>query len=802
VKVHSLQKNEKVVVFSPDFSTPLEMVEYWAKKNPDKQALVYDSGQSVRSWTYTELATALKQMMQYLAEQLPNTSTSQPTVAFCYENSPEIILLNYACWSLGWISVPLDSTRDSLERKIYKLTQANAQLYFSSNNTTSEKEIHSIQQALPNLTYIETNQNFVAELSAYPLVERTSIQQPTITAETPALVLYTSGTTALPKGAMLTWSSLTANAQSIADWLKFTTEDRWLVLMPLHHINSTTFSLTTMLKDGTVVLVPKYSKSNFWKTLAEHACTGTSIVPTIAYDQLSEIEAFKQHATNLSQVTRMQLGSAPVQPTTVQQFFERFLIPLVQGYGQTETSLRSTGVPFPANSDEFHWAVESNTLGTELAYTNVTVLGEDGHELPENEVGEICVRGPIIMQGYLNNAEATEEAFKNDWFHSGDTGYWQEQYGKRFFFLKGRTKEIIKKGGVLISPLAIENELLKAYPELEQVYVVGFADHRLGENIGCIAVSQNSDVVNQILEEAKEGKLNSLKEFELPVAGIQIPANQLPLTSTGKVQRIELKQQFGPILKEQHATIAETERFRFRLIDPSETDLLEQAVAVNNQRWGKHLASTLEEFQERAGHGILIGLFDRSQPAELLGTVSGLQLKESDVKAIGTVGHWANTWDGITDFGRCYKSTPRGNCLVLFAISVMSKSEKELDLLQHTSRSCPRHQLAEVEQYCQSGQDPVLSFHAKAKAGLSTGAAVQKIIPNGRPADWEACGYSVIMEYPPLTHTPTINPSTSKGTQLLESAFVFAFQQKITQVYAYSRPSGLHHFLEKNSLSK
>ncbi len=794
---HSLHKNHLLVDYQPKFASPLELLEYWTNQAPEKLALVFDTYSDAKplEWSYAKLLQFVQQTQSYLLK-----SGNGKTIAFCFGNTPEVIVLNLAAWSCGKVSVPLDSTRDTTERKIYKLQQTKASVLFTRSDQTTKNENLVIQKAIPELKIVE-----VADIDEFLRLITISLHAgeiPIASNETPALILYTSGTTALPKGAVLTWKSLLANAESIADWLQFTAEDHWLVVMPLHHINSTTFATTTLLRGGTIVLVPAYSKSKFWPTLAQHQVTGTSIVPTIAFDQLSEITTFTKHAYQLTQMSRIQIGSAPVQPTTVKQFVDTFKIKLCQGYGQTETSLRSTGVPMDLSPEEYQHIVESNSVGTELTFTNVTILKEDGTEAQVDEVGEICVRGPIIMQEYLENAEATAAAFAFDWFHSGDLGYWQEHFGRRFFYLKGRSKEIIKRGGVLISPLAIENALLQHYSDLQQIYVIGYPDARMGEEIGFVAVSNDQTMAQRILADAKNHKITQLKDYELPKAGLMITEAQLPLTSTGKVQRVEIKNQFEHSLQQQTLLIAETSEYIFRLLAAEETEVLKQAVAINNERWGEHLAATVEEFRERAAHGVLIGIFDRHESDRLLGTVSGVQLPNSDITQIGAPNHWANTWEGITDVGRMYHNTPKGDCMVLVAISVVGRPTSS-SLLTETekSKSCPIHSLPDVEAYCHSGQDPVLSFHAKAKAGLTTGAAVQKIIPNGRPADWEACGYSVIMDYPPLTQAPTIDSSASKGTQLLESAFVYAFQHRITKIYAYSRPSGLHQHLEKKSLS-
>ncbi len=962
MSVHDLVKNGKVVDYQSQFTDPISLLNYWAKIDQDKLALVFDAGkgQQTEAWTYGELAEQVNIMSNWLLsikrqaqqidqvdkensqDQTINQSINNlpPTLAFAFENTPEVILLNLAAWQAGWCSVPLDTTRDTLERKIYKLKQSNCQLLFVRGGETKADELTTIQQELPNLTIISVNsvQNLLDFANKHSLdrqadatlVDRhpqlvsgssnsvktstlissptdqqpqstkqptlttshqqltTSSQQLTTSSQSPALILYTSGTTALPKGAILTWNSLTANAESIADWLQFTSRDRWLVVMPLHHINSTTFSLTTLLSGGTIILVPKYSKSHFWSTLAKHACTGTSIVPTIAFDQLSETDQFDQHQANLHQLTRIQLGSAPVQPSSVKQFVDRFGIKLVQGYGQTETSLRSTGVPYPSDEKQYQWAVESNTLGTELTYTNVTVLDEVGQELPANEVGEICVRGPIIMQQYLSNSEATAEAFAHNWFHSGDTGYWKEHEGQKFFFLKGRSKEIIKKGGVLISPLAIENAVLTQYSNLQQAYVIGIPDHRLGEQIGLIGVGEPG-AVNRLIQASKTGQLTGLEAYEFPVAGLQLNDEDLPKTSTGKIQRVELRNLYAGKLLEQYRTIASSYHAKlpsemsspklvsessnstkvsvlissptdqqpqstkqpiltashqqpatsnwqpatgnqqptltFRLLGPEESDLLEQAVNIDRQRWGVTLAGSKEQFIERATHGVLIGCIDDNQ--QLLGTISALRINQSDLDHAGKPQHWTSTWVGVTGKGTLITHNHKGDSLLLVAVASLGKNSRHAELVSASSTDSRHpelvsgssnsvntptpisyHQpnpspidLAKITAYCQSTQDPVLSFHYAPKGGLSKGARFVKLLPQARPTDHQALGYCVLIQYPVLDQSPTINTTASIGTQLIEAALLFAYQNELKNVFAYSRPVGLSdHFNSKPTL--
>lgn len=802
---HSLIKNGNLVKYH--FPT-VDMDDLLAEKARilgDKTALTYThQDQSQGTISYTDLDSYTESIGKWLRYFKNGDSPGPlpPSISFAFENSPEVILLNYAAWRVGWCSVPLDTTRDTLERKIYKLKETNCQLLVCRRELLNAAEKGSITCELPGIVIVEVDnyQELVAiAQTAISRVEPKNMDQLMVDINThPALILYTSGTTAMPKGAILSLTNLFSNAQSVKSWLEINSNDRWAITLPLHHINSNTFVNAVFLAGGTSVLLPPYSKSQFWGQLANNRITGTSIVPTIVFDQISQTANFEKYQSQLTQLKRIQVGSAPVQPHYTQAFVNSFEIKLIQGYGQTETSLRSTGVPYNLNPDEYNWALESNTLGTELEHTNVSVLDSRGNETLPSELGEICVRGPIIMQGYLNNPKESKEVFKNGWLNSGDTGYWEEHYGKRYFFITGRTKEIINKGGVLISPLAIENTILKTYPTIEHAYVVGVPDNRFGEEIGLIVVGEPG-VDIQIMTDLSDKCLGVLKPYEHPVAVVQIDESELPKTSTGKIQRVDLRRIYASHLIEKSRTISTvltsaSESRVFRRVGPEETEVFESAAAIDRDRWGEVLAATAVQFKQRSEHGLLIGCFDHNR--DLLGTLSAIRINHADLKHAGKAGDWTSTWDSITGDGTLRTHNHRGDALLMVAVACIRHSNfnhvntsKQANIPQPINNLTDRSQL---DSYLKSNQDPVLAFHYKPKAGYSEGARFIKALPDARPDDKTAAGYCVLVKYPILNRQPTIDSKASIGTQLVEASILYAWQKGINHVYAYSRPTSLH----------
>ncbi|MBI2010086.1 MAG: acyl--CoA ligase [Candidatus Chisholmbacteria bacterium] len=778
---HSLIKSGKSVSYTPPFKSFAGFLQNQASAHPQKPALIFASSQNPLTLTYTDLSA----FTLSLAHILLSTYHLKPGdyISYAFENTPEIILLNYAAWMAGLISVPLDVKRDTLDRKIYKLKLTHTKLFFTRAGQEIDTENARIKKSLPHLTILPTKDfpDFKQKLLAPSKIFNSQFSIVNSKLDSDCLILFTSGTTALPKGVRLNLHSLFANAASIADWLKFNDRDRFHILLPLHHINSTTFVNTTLLTGGTVILSPAYSKSGFWPTMADYQATGASIVPTVAYDLLSEEATFKKYKNELQQVSRIQIGSAPVQPTVVAKFMEKFNIPLYQGYGQTETSLRTTGVPMDLTPKESAHIRQLNSLGTELKYTNVTVLDETGQELAENKEGEICVRGPIIMAGYLNNPQATKEAFAHHWFHSGDTGFWQMHFGRKFFFMKGRTKEIIKKGGVLISPLAIENTLLKSFPNLDQVYAIGFPDARLGEEIGIVAVTEKPQVVDKILSLAKTCSISGLSGYESPQAAVIATAADLPKTSTNKVQRVKLKEIFESKLLENYRTISTTPTHRFRFVGPEEENLLKQAVTIHNSRWEENLKSSLTEFKSRAEHGLLIAALDKNN--QVLGTISALKLFESDLEKPFT-----QTYAGITGNGTLTTHNHKGDSLICVAISSQNLKAKSSKLKANSKEKLTPTLL---KKYLSSNLDPIIAFHRRPKAGLKTGATIVKVLKNSRPEDKSSLGYNILMKYPTPEKQPTINPQATIGTELMEAALLYAYQKNLKHIFVYTRPANL-----------
>ncbi|MDO8497371.1 MAG: AMP-binding protein [bacterium] len=443
------------------------------------------------------------------------------TVIIEFPNSVEQIVIFLACWISQMTVIPI-SPKTPSDLKEYKIRKAQA------NKTISKENISLELLAEVNVS------------TAYKKIVNDILDKLAVSNDNIQLILFTSGTTAYPKGAQLSLNNLFANAEGIIDWFSLSESDRFFITLPLHHINGITSFVATLISGGTIILLNKYTRSKFFSYAIKNNATTSSIIPLIASDLLrvnisnESINFIKKNHT----FKGIQIGSSPVNPDVVINFYNTFTVKLFQAFGNTETSMRSTGIDVNIKEKEYLRLVKLNTIGHELKYTNVIILNNKGEPVGTDILGEICVRGPIIMKGYINNKHKTLQAFKFGWFHTGDYGFWKIINDKKYFFTKGRIDEIINKGGIKISPLAIEQKILKSIINLVDTIVVGLPDERYGEIIGAVLVWK--DGVEHIIPSEIEG----LIPYEQPSKYISLSKSNIQRTFTGKIKRSSLKDYF------------------------------------------------------------------------------------------------------------------------------------------------------------------------------------------------------------------------------------------------------------------
>jgi fatty-acyl-CoA synthase len=342
--------------------------------------------------------------------------------------------------------------------------------------------------------------------------------------DAPVLLCYTSGSTGAPKGVVLTQGALFWNAVNSTHMHDLTRADRILTTLPLFHVGGLNIQTLPALHAGaTVVLHPKFDPEATLAAIEAEAITLTVLVPA----QLEMMLARPQwRSAKLERLRCISTGSMIVPGRLFDAVHARG-VPLIQVYGSTETCPIATYITI---ADA---ARKAGSAGKAAVHCSVRVVGDDGRDVAPGASGEIVVKGPNVMSGYLNAPAATADAMREGWFHSGDVGHFDEE---GFLWVDGRSKDMIISGGENIYPAEIENALAES-PDIEEVAVVGRPDAKWGEVVVAIVVPKAgrtlSDADMQRVLHGRIARFKQPREF--------VFVDRLPKSALGKVKKDELR---------------------------------------------------------------------------------------------------------------------------------------------------------------------------------------------------------------------------------------------------------------------
>jgi long-chain acyl-CoA synthetase len=339
-------------------------------------------------------------------------------------------------------------------------------------------------------------------------------------------IVYTSGTTGKPKGVMLTNSNYCHNSADAAAALQMGREERAMCILPLFHVNGQVATILAPLQAGaSLILTEGFSPKTFFANLSRYRATLFSGVPTI-YSILLHLPDRANY--DLSSLRLCICGAAPMPVELFQRFETAFNTIIIEGYGLSEGTCVST--LNPVNGER-----KIGAIGLALSQQEVKIFDEQDHELPPGQIGEIVVRGPNVMLGYYKNETASAETLRNGWLHTGDLGKKDEQ---GYFYIVGRKKEMIIRGGENIYPKEIE-ELLYQHPAIKEAAVIGMPDPIWGEEVAAAIILKDSaqasgdDIIGYCREHLADYKCPRSVFFR----------NEFPKTATGKIQKTKLVEQ-------------------------------------------------------------------------------------------------------------------------------------------------------------------------------------------------------------------------------------------------------------------
>ncbi len=420
-------------------------------------------------------------------------------VAVVLPNRIELLVLLWASWRLGAAMTPVNPalTRGEVQ---FQVDDADARVVVGEAGLELDRPVVD-----------------VAELASEPEDEEAPAD---VAEEDAALIIYTSGTTGKPKGVVLEHRNVDAMCRSAGESCGISPDDHSLLVLPLFHVNAIVVSaITPLLADGRVTLAPRFAPEPFLRTIEEVKPTYFSAVPAI-YAMLSALP--EAAAADTSSLRMVICGAAPMPAELIQRIEERFGVVLVEGYGLSEGTCASAINPYDG-------VRKPGTVGLPMAGQEVRCVDPEGNAVPTGERGEVVIKGPTVMRGYLNRPEETAKTVVGGWLHTGDVGIFDED---GYLRIVDRIKDMIIRGGENIYPKEIET-VLYGDPGVLEAAVIGRPDERLGEVVvAYVVLRDGADTTPEALAERCREELARYKQ---PVAIELLP--ELPKNPVGKIDK-------------------------------------------------------------------------------------------------------------------------------------------------------------------------------------------------------------------------------------------------------------------------
>ena len=470
-------------------------------------------------WSFAEL----DRQATRLARQLAATGVQEGhRVALLAANGLRYVAFVFALTRLGAILVPLN-LRLTLEELCWQVRDVHASLLVcDADNTGLAHEIGRAVTALPLATLADGSKSGETVLSKLP--EKDVPLRTLIDLNAPQAILYTSGTTGQPKGAIITYGMQWWNAVGSALNLGHHAGDRWLACLPLFHIGGLSILMRGVIYGISVVVHKKFDAVAINRALFEDRITIISVVAVMLQRMLAALDSNASGTSYPATLRCVLLGGGPVPYPLLEACMLRE-IPVVQTYGLTEACSQAVTLS-PADAQR-----KPGSAGRPLLPVRLRIMHENRPASP-GEPGEIFLKGPTITPGYADRPEATAQAFQDGWFASGDIGYLDND---GYLYVLDRRADLIISGGENVYPAEIESVLL-SHPSVEEAGVCGQADPQWGQVPVAFVVLKTGSTVSA--EELSAYTVQKLARYKQPRAFYF--TEQLPHTSSGKLLRREL----------------------------------------------------------------------------------------------------------------------------------------------------------------------------------------------------------------------------------------------------------------------
>jgi len=503
------------------------------KNYPDKKSIIFGD----KSFTFSQINAAANMV----ANALQGAGIEKgDKVALSCPNLPYFPMVYYGILKAGATVVPLNVLLK--EREIaYHLTDSDAKAYFCFEGT---KDLPMGEAGWAAFNKVDACHNFwlmTADPAAASPIDGAETLGMLMSKESPefdtvqtmpddtCVILYTSGTTGQPKGAELTHANIFMNTMVARDLFTQRPEDIQLIVLPLFHSFGQTCQLNTgFLGSNTLVLIPRFDPDAVFSSLQKEDVTIFCGVPTMYWALLNHPDADKYDLDKIAKTMRLGVSGGAAMPVELMRAFEeKYNIAILEGYGLSETSPVAT-------FNRLDRPRKPGSIGLPIWGIDMKVVDEKDQEVPVNEPGELIMRGHNVMKGYYKKPEATEAAFRNGWFHTGDIAKVDED---GYFYIVDRVKDMIVRGGFNVYPREIE-EVLVTHPAVSMAAVIGVPDDKMGEEVKAFVVLKPGAAVT--VEELLQWSRKEMANYKYP-RYFEF-RDSLPMNATGKILKKELRQ--------------------------------------------------------------------------------------------------------------------------------------------------------------------------------------------------------------------------------------------------------------------
>ena len=493
-------------------------------------------------------------------------------IAVILPNSPEIGVLFFSITSCAAFA-PLNPAYREEEFEFYLSDlKAKAVILLEGDNSPARTAAHKLGIPIFSLRLNTEREAGIFELSGTPLRSSLCGPENLSTPEDVAMLLHTSGTTSRPKLVPLTHVNLITSALNLSAAYELSDQDRCLGIMPLFHIHGLAAMLNSLITGGSCVVTPGFIAPKFFEWLDEFRPTWFTASPAIHQLILERAPLHPDIAAHCH-LRFLRSASSAIHPQTIEALEQVFHAPVINAYGMSEAAPAISCTRLPPH------LCKPGSVGTPLG-TQVAIIDERWHFSPAGSRGEIVIRGANVIAGYENNPEANRHSFQNGWFRTGDLGYLD---GDGHLFITGRAKEIINRGGEKISPQEVEVVLLD-HPAVAQAATFGVEDRKLGEDLAAVVVLRDDTSASE--RELREFAARRLTDFKVPRR--VFIRKEIPLGSTGKVQRLQLAQQLGVTRLDEEPVKTAGRTAPRNSLEEQITQIWSEVLGISREKFGVH----------------------------------------------------------------------------------------------------------------------------------------------------------------------------------------------------------------------